>query len=151
NPVEKNKIRRSFCQQTKSEKNRCRKPHEPRRLLLKEEAQPKKNPKPQRDTKKPSNSNNPAFPIEPNFRQPDHSRDDRASRAEARPRDRDERNGYGKDRKSRRQSRRPFVAYAKKLEGCRYEPVHQWRLAVIGITTHLRNDIVSRLKHLNSR
>src|SRR5260370_41685854 len=41
--IEKYEVRGAFRQQTKSEKNGCRNPDEPRRFLLEKKAQPKNN------------------------------------------------------------------------------------------------------------
>ena len=98
-PVEKQQVRRSFRQQTKSEKDRCRKPHEPRRLLFKEEAQPKNDREATKRYIQRFNFNQPAFFDDADVRQPNHSGDDRSSRTEAGTCDGDKRNGHGEYRK----------------------------------------------------
>src|SRR3954451_20809684 len=60
-PVKKYQMRRALGQQTKSEKNARRNPHEPWRLLLHEKAQPENNRQPAKRDIKRFNLNQPAF------------------------------------------------------------------------------------------
>src|SRR5215471_14396857 len=94
NPVKKYEMRRTFSQQTKSEENGCRKPHEPRRFFLKEKAQPKNNRQPAKRDIQRLDLNQPTFFYDADVCHPNQRREHRSFGSKTRARDSDERNGH---------------------------------------------------------
>ena len=95
--------------------------------------------------------NHAAFFEEAEIRQPHHGGGERTIRAQSTLRDGNKGQRNHEHRHHRRQSRHPFVARAGKFEGCSHEPVDEWRFAQIGLASHLRHNVITRLEHGHRR